>query len=57
MSRRTKKSENAGMTTPINPITPLEPSLLGLLGTPPPRFEKNQAADDEADRNSDDPGM
>lgn len=43
-----KKSENGGMTTLINLKNPPSPSILGLLGSPPPSSEINQAANDPA---------
>ena len=42
-----KISENSGATPLQNLQTPLEDSFVGFVGTPPPRFEINQAANDD----------
>ena len=42
-----KISENGGATTLQNLQNPLEDSFVGFVGTPPPRFEINQAANDD----------
>ena len=41
-----KISENGGATALQNLQNPLEDSFVGFVGTPPPRFEINQAAND-----------
>lgn len=41
-----KKSENGGEPTLINLKNPPSPSILGFLGSPPPTFEINHAAND-----------
>ena len=41
-----KISENVGATTLQNLQNPLEDSFVGFVGTPPPHFEINQAAND-----------
>ena len=45
-----KISENGGATTLQNLQNPLEDSFVGFVGTPPPPFEINQAANDDTDQ-------